>query len=116
MARKIPFSYSFTMSTANSGTLTLSLGLGKKLESLSAYIEEDNLGPVQVDFYIETEGKKHQIGQPTVIYDGEGHNAVRFEWNIGIPLSRFVPSKLFLNWANYCGDDVTVRIAGFKER
>ncbi len=116
MARKIPFSYSFLTTTDNSGTLTLDLGYGSSLRSLTAYIEEDNLGPVQVDFHILVLSMKHQVGQPQTIQDGEGHNAVRFEWYKELPMSRVIINKLVLNWANFCGNNTTIKITGFKER
>lgn len=116
MARKIPFSYNFPLLTGFSGSEPFSLGSGRSLRSLTVYVEEDNLGPVLVDIHILVENFKHQIGQPTAIYDGEGHNAKRLQWQGELPMSRVIENKLILNWANYCGDDVTVRITGVKER
>lgn len=116
MARKIAFSYNFPLENDKEGKVEYSLGYGRGLRSLTAYVLEDNLGPVLVDFHLLVESLKHQLLQPTVIYDGEGYNAVRFQWQGELPMSRNIINQLVVNWANYCGDNCTVQISGVKER
>lgn len=117
MALKIPFSFSFLVSNNTEGTEVFDLGYARSLRSLTAYIQEDNLGPVHVDFFILVNDiYKHQIGQPLAIQDGEGFNAKRFQWQKELPMSRKIINKLYFNYANYCGSNVTIQITGFKER
>lgn len=118
MARKIPFSYNFSCLSGTSGSEEFNLGYGRSLRSLTASIEEDNLGPMEISFYILVgDVHKHQIGQPRPLYDGEGYStARRFDWEGEKPMSRVIENKLFVNYSNYCGDDLTIEIAGFKER
>ena len=118
MAPKIPFSYNFSVSNDSSGSEEFNLGYGRGLRSLTASIVEDNLGPIEISFYILVENVyKHQIGQPQPLYDGEGFStARRFQWQGEKPMSRKIENKLFVNYSNYCGNDLTIQIAGFKER
>nr|BDI55278.1 MAG: hypothetical protein [uncultured archaeon] len=118
MARKIPFSYNFSVLNDSSGFKEFNLGYGRSLRSLTANIQEDNLGPMEISFYILVEGvHKQQIGQPQPLYDGEGYStARRFQWAKELPMSRVIENKLFANYSNYCGDDLTIEISGFKER
>ncbi|GAG40724.1 unnamed protein product, partial [marine sediment metagenome] len=105
MARKIPFSYNFLLTADTTGSEEFNLGNGKSLRNLTVYVEENYLGPVLVDLSVLVENFKHQIGQPTTIFNASIYNAERFQWHKTIPMSRVIENKLVLNWANYCGED-----------
>ena len=88
-----------------------------KLISLSVYIVDDNKGPLLVSVYVIIEGVKHQIKQPTGIYDGVGYNAKRFYWQGVLPISRSLVNTLVVEWANYSGSNIeTVRVSGIVKR
>ena len=116
MAQQHPFSYSFSC-PQGSDKWTLGIRGRSRLMSLTIEIEDDNLGPILINAYVLVEGVKHQIGQPTTIYDGEGNNAKRFAWDLEKPLSRYTVNVLTVEHTNYCGSDIkSVRVSGVLKR
>lgn len=116
MARKIIFAYGFLLTAGTSGSEEFSLGSGRSIRSLTVYVDENYLGPVLVDLSVLVESYKHQIKQPTTIFNASEYNAERFQWQGELPMSRAIPNVLVINWANYCGEDTRIRISGVKER
>jgi len=113
---KTPFSFNFS---CPEGTATIGpkrIMYSRALLTIGAYVEDDNKGPVLIDIYIIIEGNKYPIVQD-VIFDGEGHNAKRLNWNGFLPLSKAMPNELYVIYANYSGEDIdAVRITGVLER
>lgn len=116
-SRQTPFSYPFSC-PQGSDTIKLNIrSRWKRITSITVNIEDDNAGPILINIYVLIEGKKHQLGQPTAIYDGEGHNAKRFEWSEGKPLSLILPNQLVIEYTNLSGFDIeTVTVSGVVER
>ena len=98
-----PYSFSCPEGT---GTFTKDLVRARFIEALSVHINDDNAGPILVNCYIERDGIKYPLGQPTGIYDGAGPNAKRFEWGENLPLDWTLPNNLVIEWVNYSGADI----------
>ena len=112
-----PFSYSFSCPQgANHWTLGLTM-MYSFLKSCSIHIEDDNAGPILINAYLLVEGKRHQLGNPVGIYDGEGSNAKVFDWTGTKPLSKAFQNVLVIDHTNYSGADVnSVRVSGMLQR
>lgn len=116
-ARQTPFSFPFS---CPQGSAEVKKGIRhpwRRLTSLTVNIDDDGLGPILINVYILIEGRKHQLGQPTGIFDAEGDNAKRFEWQGLKPLSMILPNLLVIQYSNLSGSDIdSVTVSGVVER
>ena len=116
MARHTPFSFNFS-SPIGANEAIKTVRNAKKLISLSVFIEDDKAGPILINVHLIVEGQKHQLDQPTGIYDGEGSNAKRFDWQGILPLSLILVNTLVIQHTNYSGAAINlVRVSGVVER
>jgi len=108
-----PFSGVFSAADGSTGEYTIDLGVRMEIQKLTVYVVDDNLGPVLINCYVDAGGLKRPIGEQQLIFDAEGYNAVRFDWVGNIPLSKDRKNTLYIQWANYCGDDISeIRVVG----
>lgn len=116
MARHTPFSFNFSSPQGVNENKKL-IRNSSKLISLSVFVEDDKAGPILINVHVLVEGQKHQLGQPTGIYDGEGSNAKRFDWQGILPLSLILGNDLIIQHTNYSGAAIElVRCSGVVER
>ena len=116
MVRQTPFSYNFS-SPIGANEFKIGIRRFGKLTSLSVFIEDDNAGPILINAYILVEGQKQQIANPTGIYDGEGPNAKRFNWQGTKPLSLILENVLTIEHVNYSSGAIDkVRVSGVLDR
>ena len=99
------FQDSFAIDNDVSSSVTYPLPSAKALLSLTIYIEDDGLGPILVNPYLSAGNYKHQLGNPETIFDGEGHNAVRFSWTGSKPMAG-QDNNLVIQYANYSGSAI----------
>ena len=104
-----PYSFSCPQGT---DTFTKDLTRARFIEALSVHIHDDNAGPILVNCYIERDGVKYPLGEPTGIFDGAGPNAKRFEWVGSLPLDWAMPNNIIVEWSNYSGSDIDKVIVG----
>lgn len=114
MPRLIPFSNSFSTTDGSQNSIEYKI-TGRELRSFTAYVETDNVGVILIDVHLLVEDKKHQLGQEG-IFDGDGYNANKLSWVGQLPLSRYIPNKIVINWSNYCGSDAVIRFTGVLKR
>ena len=116
MPRLIPFSTSFSIKDNQQKKVPFTIN-GRALTSLTIEVVDDNKGPILVSANISFREEVHQIGQPTVIYNGDGYNAVLFTWQGEQPFNRYFSNKLNILASNYCGEDIEkVKVSGVVKR
>ena len=114
--RKTPFTFNFSCPEGETTIGPKRIVNASAIISLSAYVEDDEKGPVLLDIYVVIDEVKYPIIQES-ISDLGGSNAVRIQWKGYQPLSYVDTNLLYIVATNWCGESIdAIRINGVVER